>query len=123
MQHDPKTINARHDELSGQRDAVVKDIDAKIKALREELSHKLSEFNRANPFFPDGLVYSARARCRCGRGLCYREHDAADAWECAAVVLDGDNPHNHEAFPFAFYEIKSEIQPSAAGATTRPDPT
>lgn len=122
MQHDIKALRAHADAVQAKREALCQDIDSKIKALREELHSKLRAFNAAHPAFSDGLVYSARARCRCGRGLCYKEHDGADAWECEAVVVDGANPHEHEAFPFAFYDIKSETQPSAMGETTRSKP-
>lgn len=77
---------------------------------------------------PDELLFSARARCRCGSGLAYpiafefKKHRSE--WICAAVLLGeiADIPEEHgkhDAYPFSLYEIKSEDQPSAAGATTR----
>lgn len=50
-------------------------------------------------------------------------------WDCTAVLRgiasanekNEDGTHKHPTFPFAFYEIKSENQPSAYGATTRPE--
>jgi hypothetical protein len=48
-------------------------------------------------------------------------------WDCSAILTGEAIPVGqpgavkHEArLPFAFYEIKSENQPSARGATTRP---
>ena len=44
-----------------------------------------------------------------------------DCWDCSAILLDmADANVKHEArLPFVFYEVKSERQPSAGGATTR----
>jgi hypothetical protein len=49
-------------------------------------------------------------------------------WDCSAILLGdaiasgepGAVKHTSQ-LPFIFYEIKSEHQPSANGATTRPD--
>lgn len=76
-----------------------------------------------------GLVYAATARCPCGAGLAYQA--GADpftgAWDCSAILTGTAIPSGqlgsveHTAvLPFVFYEIKSERQPSAHGATTRP---
>jgi hypothetical protein len=79
---------------------------------------------------PD-VVYAARHRCPCGAGLAYTT-DAdpfSGAWDCAAILTGTAIPSGepgaveHTArLPFVFYEIKSERQPSAEGATTRPSP-
>jgi DNA-directed RNA polymerase subunit RPC12/RpoP len=73
------------------------------------------------------LRFSAGARCRCGAGLAYPRdlRDPWGEWQCAAVLMGQianvpENHGKHDAFPFSFYEIKSEDQPSAGGATTRP---
>lgn len=72
------------------------------------------------------LAYSAGARCSaCSAGLAH-PLDHADAlrmsaWCCSAVLKgDADTTLKHDRLPFAFYEVKSEFQPSAHGATTRP---
>lgn len=78
------------------------------------------------------LVFSATARCRCGSGLAYPRKSAGharvradgllaqSAWICAAVLLGAtDGGPGHDAYPFALYEIKSDEQPSAGGASTR----
>lgn len=94
---------------------------------------------------PEELNYAAGARCDCGAGLAYPEEDVARGrnrvWVCSAllkgeVAFDkdtwgnsgflvrkvlGDDGKEHAAYPFAFYDVKSERQPSAGGRTTRPD--
>lgn len=67
------------------------------------------------------LRYAATACCPCGLGLAYRRGD--DYWDCSGILLGTADPDaQHTAkLPFTFYEIKSERQPSARGATTRPD--
>lgn len=84
------------------------------------------------------LLFAATARCRCGAGLAYvPEHverlglnSEAASWRCSALLLmsreelekepTGDAARHDGPLPFAFYEIKSERQPSANGVTTRP---
>jgi len=73
------------------------------------------------------LLYSAVARCRCGAGLAYPlDHDEAlrrRSWTCSRILRGEPATGDHDDLPFAFYEIKSEGQPSARGATTRPPGT
>lgn len=93
------------------------------------------------------LLYAAQTRCQCGAGLAYPLHsiDIHGSWICSAVLLDeveldsgASQEYRHEhpstfqgavvdtkgqlhiSLPFAFYEVKSESQPSAEGRTTRP---
>jgi hypothetical protein len=78
------------------------------------------------------LVYAATARCPCGAGLAYEPRGESGKpiqgyWDCSAILLGEAVPEGepgsvqHTAqLPFLFYEIKSEQQPSAQGATTRP---
>ena len=77
------------------------------------------------------LVYAAQARCPCGAGLAHWQGDrgvfsaeggSGGYWDCSAILLGTADPDvQHTAkLPFVFYEIKSEHQPSARGATTRP---
>ncbi len=80
---------------------------------------------------PSDLVYAAYARCPCGAGLAYEPAGESGKpiigyWDCSAILLGKAVPSGqpgsvqHTAqLPFAFYEIKSEHQPSAEGATTR----
>lgn len=81
------------------------------------------------------LIYASAARCPCGAGLAYDPSDTGEgtpfkgpsAWECSAILLGTAIPSGQpgsvthtDKLPFAFYEIKSESQPSARGRTTRP---
>lgn len=81
------------------------------------------------------LVYAAYSRCPCGAGLAYdpigEDPDlpfkGPSSWDCSAIILGTAVPSgqlgavNHTGkLPFSMYEIKSENQPSAGGATTRP---
>lgn len=70
------------------------------------------------------LVYAATVRCPCGAGMAHPvDADMRGAWDCSAI-LKGTAARDvkHEAqLPFVFYAVKSENQPSAGGATTRPD--
>lgn len=83
------------------------------------------------------LCYAAHKRCPCGAGLAYVPawYDKPDSpayrcWDCSAILLDtaphkgaeGATTHTGK-LPFVFYEILSEKQPSANGATTRPQGT
>lgn len=68
---------------------------------------------------PKHLTYAATTRCPCGAGMAYGR--GMDSWDCSAILLGTADPGvKHEAkLPFVFYEVKSEGQPSANGATTR----
>lgn len=80
-----------------------------------------------------GMTFAATARCPCGAGLAYDKtcvsppFNVPSYWDCSAILLGTAIEHGepgsvqHTArLPFAFYEIKSENQPSARGRTTRP---
>lgn len=72
----------------------------------------------------DDFVWAATARCKCGAGYVYPNflHSPHGHWFCSASLL-GTAPIGSEhdcAKPFAFWKIKSDRQPSAAGETTRP---
>lgn len=78
----------------------------------------------------DHIIFAAHARCKgCGAGLGYKcSASMHGEWDCSNALLgkvdtyekNEDGSFKHPTFPFAFYEIKSENQPSANGATTRP---
>jgi hypothetical protein len=93
-------------------------------------------------FTDDQLTYAAHSRCQCGAGLAYPSKAASirqlkqwqpdsvfvmwDHWDCSDILTgraipmgeSGSKMHSGQ-LPFAFYEIKSENQPSVNGATTR----
>lgn len=73
-------------------------------------------------FEPDELRYAAHVRCSCGAGMAYPlEIGPRGAWSCSAILRGTASREvaHTEPRPFALYEIKSEGQPSASGATTR----
>jgi hypothetical protein len=76
------------------------------------------------PLVDDDLEWAAVARCVCGAGLTYPKFigDPQGSWICSAVLLGtaaAESEHD-QAKPFSFWSIKSDVQPSANGATTRP---
>lgn len=111
---------------------------SRAQQLREQARIERMEEGRKRPL-AERLRYAAYARCKCGAGLAYDPFQADNTdspfrgptdWECSAVLLRRNNPVDspppgpHEPpLPFVFYEIKSEDQPSARGATTRPRET
>lgn len=110
----------------------------KAKALEEEakvLRDKASEAHRDElrlKSVADRLIYAAYNRCPCGAGLAYDplcedetsvfKGPLSGYWDCSAILTGtaDSNVQHCGKLPFAFYNIKSEQQPSAQGATTRP---
>lgn len=108
----------------------VKALEGQLKAKEAEASAAHQRELLAKPLF-ERLTFAAYARCKgCHAGLAYDPamFPRVKHWDCSAVILgladseekEGDGSYKHAAYPFAFYEIKSENQPSANGATTRP---
>lgn len=104
-------------------------------AQADELNRQALEVRQAElraKKVADRIVYAAYSRCPCGAGLAYdptaRDGDSpfvgtlGGYWDCSAIILGtADRTVKHtDRLPFAFYEVKSEGQPSANGATTRP---
>ena len=83
----------------------------------------------------DRIIYAAHSKCPCGAGLaydpCFEDENSvfvgplSGCWDCSAIMLGtADSAVKHTAkLPFSFYEVLSEEQPSANGATTRPKAT
>lgn len=75
-----------------------------------------------------GMTFAATNRCPCGLGLAYDDTCVEDPfvipsyWDCSGILLGTADPNvQHTArLPFVFYKVKSENQPSARSATTRP---
>jgi hypothetical protein len=73
------------------------------------------------------LVYAANSRCPCGAGLAHPKKIGRDGyWDCSDILTGRAIPKGEEGWvthtaqlPFVFYEVKSEDQPSAQGASTR----
>jgi hypothetical protein len=112
-------------------------LEAQAKKLREEAREMRRQALLQKPLL-ERLVFAAHSRCPCGAGLAYdptgevgRIEDSPfngpNAWDCSAILLGtaiesgqpGAVQHTGK-LPFAFYEVKSENQPSAGGQTTRP---
>jgi hypothetical protein len=108
-----------------------KKLEAAGKAKQQEAFDARDARERVRPL-KDRLVFAARTYCHCGHGMAYdplnevgRDESSpfkmADRWTCSAQLLDiADEKLTHTSpLPFAFYELKSEDQPSANGLTTR----
>lgn len=106
------------------------ELEAEAKALRQS-AHDTRSARDDRPL-KDRLTFAATWRCVCGHGMAYdpegkvrSDKDSpfvmASQWECSAILLGiADRALLHTPpTPFAFYEVKSENQPSAGGATTR----
>lgn len=116
--------------MTGSKDMFreVAELEEKARQLSEKASEKRREELLDQPL-KDRLIYAAHARCICGRGLAYdpaaegkdTPFKGPSQWECSGILTrEGDTTLKHNRpFPFAFYEIKSDRQPSAHGATTR----
>ena len=112
-------------------DAEATELEARAKELRARASEARQDELRAKAV-ADRLVYSALSRCPCGAGLAYDpcfedkggvfKGPLSGYWDCSAILLgEADKNVKHtDKLPFAFYEVRSERQPSAGGATTRP---
>jgi hypothetical protein len=88
----------------------------------------------------DRLIYAATERCHCGAGMAYdpavegREKVVPivgpTRWECSDILryralsperqAAAKAATHSEPLPFVCWEVKSENQPSANGASTRP---
>jgi hypothetical protein len=121
-------------------------LEAQAKKLREEGRALLLADLRKKPLL-ERLIFSAFARCPCGAGMVYDPAGASGGypdeskgekndgpfvggfggyWDCSAILLGAAVPsgqpgavEHSDRLPFSFYDIKSEDQPSARGATTR----
>jgi len=71
----------------------------------------------------EDLVYEAFARCPYGAGMAYELGIGPFGYlDCSDILLGRAKKVKHEAqLPFEFDKVLSELQPSANGATTRPN--
>lgn len=111
--------------------AKANDLDKESAALRRQAG-ELRHAELKAKSVADRIIYAAYNRCPCGAGLAYdpAHEDESSVfkgplsgyWDCSAILLGtADQSVTHTGkLPFAFYEIKSEQQNSANGATTRP---
>lgn len=103
-----------------QRLADSDDVDRRIQLINA--GHEEQKFS------DDELVYAANARCSCGAGMAYPKNIGMHgSWHCSDILTfraatkdSADSVGHTSPLPFSFYSVKSENQPSACGATTRP---
>lgn len=110
-------------EALAKHDDAEKTINSYHKQSQEDFDARWERFDKQNEYFKDeDLIYSAGAVCdKCGAGLAYPKNCGVHhQWTCSAVLKGIGTDKGHGAFPFAFYDIKSEEQPIAQGHTTRP---
>lgn len=95
----------------------------RLDAARYMREAKAVEDRLLKPDFKENeLTFAATSRCPCGAGLAYpKKSGAFGYWDCSEILMghaDPDQTHTAK-LPFTFWEVKSELQPSAYGATTR----
>lgn len=113
----------------------IAELEAQINPKQERLNKILTEESEAidervnktramqDKFALDELLFASHERCECGAGFAYPKGMGMwGSWNCSAILLGkAERGTTHSpAMPFSFYEVKSENQPSANGATTRP---
>ena len=109
-------------------EAATQELSRRARAQSEAISERVKRTRRADPsaaFSAAELIFAAYERCVCGAGMAYPIGCSPhDAWHCSAIlrgIASRERAHS-SPMPFSFYEIKSENQPSANGATTRDEP-
>jgi len=93
----------------------------KSEHAEQRIKRVLSGDNTA-AFDASELRFAAFERCNCGAGMAYAvDAGIHGAWHCSAILRGNASREvkHTPSMPFAFYEVKSEGQPSANGATTR----
>lgn len=117
--------------------AEIAETEAKLVELRKKFDEQYKADGRAQPLL-ERMTFAAYTRCECGAGMAYDPYQEDDPnspfkgptkWECSNILLyetfDRDKKAEVKAAvhspPMSFnaYEVKSENQPSANGATTR----
>lgn len=91
----------------------------------EERIKSINQGKFESRFSDAELTYAAVARCECGAGYAYPKNSSIHGrWICSSILKAEDKalpPTRHSAeLPFAFYDVKSEGQPSADRKSTRP---
>lgn len=128
--------------METEKQKLIREIDEEEKAIEPKRKQLNSIFNdeheminaklkrvyaMEDKFTPEELVFAATSLCECGAGLAYPKLTSPHgSWDCSDILLghalkaDDPGSKTHTGrLPFAFYEIKSENQPSAYDATTR----
>lgn len=121
----------RKETLKNQIEEIKKTLVPLEEELREiynyeqrEVESRIEKAERGHGDFEEReLVYAAAVRCSCGAGFAYPKGTGIHGeWQCSSILLGkAERGSTHKSpMPFAFYEVKSENQPSANGKTTRP---
>lgn len=113
----------KYKDACANRDAAEKVIQLFHKQGVEDFDARWKRFENKNEYFRDDeLTYAAGARCdKCNAGLAHpKKCGVFHQWTCSDVLKGIGTDDGHSTYPFAFYKIKSEEQPSAQSATTRP---
>jgi len=109
----------QYDQAVAAHDAAEETMKAFHKQEAEAFEHRMA----TNPIFTeDELVFAAFNRCPCGYGLAYPKNCGMHHyWDCAGILLGKeDKTVTHtDQLPFSMYSVKSELQPSVQGQTTR----
>jgi hypothetical protein len=123
-----KQLQKQIDDLEKQIEPLQDELNKIYQKEEDDVETKIEKcLCREYKFKPDDLIFSAYNRCSCGAGYAYPKNiGPRGAWYCSDILLgkaipkgqEGSKEHN-DGLPFIFWEIKSELQPSAYGATTR----
>lgn len=94
-------------------------------AIRNKTAARIQKAEQGKgDFKEEELIFSAHTRCECGSGMAYSKlgTELMGSWVCSAILMgSADKEVLHtSSLPFAFYDLQSELQPSANGQTTRP---
>ncbi len=124
MKKTKEQLNQEISDLKKQLEPLEKELRSIYEAEGEDVEAKIKRCNMLqDKFSPDELRYAATSRCLCGAGFAYPKNSSPrGSWYCSAILTGkAERGSSHDSsLPFAFYEIKSEDQPSANGQTTRP---
>ena len=120
-----KEIRALKDQIKPKEERLEEIYQAEEKEVETKKKRVLAG---KDAFILDELIFAATNRCACGAGLAYPKNIGRfGSWTCSDILLGraiqkgkpGCKEHSQD-YPFTFYEIKSENQPSAYSRTTRP---
>lgn len=120
-----KELQDKIKNLDDQKKPLEKELQKIYESEEKEVNDRIELcLQNKGKFELDELRFAAFSRCECGAGLAYPKNIGIHgSWYCSAILLgdvDAIKIMHSAPLPFTFYEVKSEDQPSANGATTRP---
>ncbi len=117
-------LRRKYDAATRDKAAAQAVINAYHSEKREIFQARWKAFRNGETSFTDAeLIYASLLRCSCGAGMAHpKECGGTHQWDCSSVLRGEADSGEHDNYPFALYDIKSEIQPSAMGHSTRPLP-